>query len=368
VTDGHNINAQKEHPQEVNQVSAAWLTEALRHAGAIVDASVVRVEPLEFHCWPSYFSKIARLKLEYDNQEPGAPGTVIVKGRPEIAQQREFGRQFRAFLREIHFYREIAPNEHEINLPGCYYSWLDDATGDGIIILEDLSHLQCGDQLGELPYEHVSATVKMIGTLHARWWDAPKLAQLSWVPLDNYTLAEHFHEHWPAFVRLYESRLSPKSMHIGAVVSERMHDILNTAKTRPHTLVHCDLRADNLRIDPANPSHTAILDWQLVTRGLATFDLVRLICESTDFEVDTQKNLVGIWRDTLLDRGVSGYSQEQAWQDYELALAIALYIPVINASLLTGASERTARLIDIMAHRFFRCAEMLRLGEFLQQL
>jgi len=360
--------AATEHPQDVDHITADWLTSALRNSGAIKQANIVRMERLDFDSWPSYFSKIVRLKLEYDRQEQDAPATVIVKGRPDVPEQREFGRQFRAFLREIHFYREVAPTDKELNLPRCFYSWLDDATGDGIIILEDLSHLQCGDQLSALDYEHAAATAKMIGTLHARWWNKPELNNLTWAPLDKYTLAAHYSEHWPAFAHLYESKLSPQSMQIGAVVADRMHDILNVAKTRPHTLVHCDLRSDNLRMDPANPAATVILDWQLVTRGLAAFDLVRLICESTDLDADAQKKLVAIWHHTLRERGVTDYPLEHAWNDYELALAIALYIPVINASLLTGASDRTAKLIDIMAHRFFHCAERLRLDEFLKRL
>jgi len=368
LADPHDIIAQLAQPEGVEQISPAWLTAALREGGAIKNSNVVRVEKVEFHHLPSYFSTIAKLKVEYDGHEPHAPATLIVKTKHENAAQRAYGRQFGVFLREIRFYREIAQSAKDINLPICYFSWLDDPTGDGMILLEDLSYLECGDQLAGLSYQHVAATTEMIGRFHALWWDSPKLDQLSWAPLDSYTIADQYGAHWPKFVHLYDSHLSQNSLRIGEAVSTRMHSILNRAKSRPHTLVHCDLRADNLLLDPADPLATVILDWQLIGRGLATFDLVRLICESIELGADAHKKLVTDWHATILDRGVQNYSFEDAWSDYELALALALYIPVINASVLARTSDRATRLIDTMVQRYFHCAEMLQLDKFLERI
>ena len=49
-------------------------------------------------------------------------------------------------------------------------------------------------------------------------------------------------------------------------------------RERPPTLVHADLRADNLLFGPVGtPDEVIIIDWQLAIRGMGAFDIARLM-------------------------------------------------------------------------------------------
>src|SRR5207237_314627 len=84
-------------------------------------------------------------------------------------------------------------------------------------------------------------------------------------------------EEFQVFERMGPS-LPPGGMELGEQLAEKMLALLDRAAGRPCSIVHSDLRADNLRFDPDRPGDGVIvLDWQLIFRGLALFDVARLV-------------------------------------------------------------------------------------------
>ena len=204
----------------------------------------------------------------------GVPATVIVKIEPPNEIFRRMGEEFHAFEREIRFYREVA-GRVPVRLPKIYYTLCRTA---------------------RLRHRH-----GRLGLLHRRainWWACtngkclPRRASWAsckrssgttldcnnchWMP-DTWKLWRHFTDHWPSFVEHCRQWLGPEHMLLGRRVAEHAEWIIEQMSDAPPTIVHCDLREDNLMFGPAGtPEEVLIVDWQLAIRGMGAYDIASL--------------------------------------------------------------------------------------------
>ncbi|MDX2106940.1 MAG: phosphotransferase [Candidatus Melainabacteria bacterium] len=348
---------------QTTYVDSQWLTCALKDKGIFGKANVLKIERTDFDHIPSYLSRIARFSLEYD-KECDAPKSIIVKVQPDKEPFKSVEQLYLAFEREIYFYENVAPKlPNSFALPRCYFTLYNTKSHPGILVLEDMSYLAAGDQIKGLTFEQVLEATRRIAILHATFWDK-KLKELSWLAEKNYMMINRYSEFFPFFKEKYQNQIDPESLAIGESIAQSLDELLILAATRPQSLVHCDLRADNLRF---GKNELVIFDWQLITKALPGFDLGRLLGENSDLTKDEQTNLVSVWHETLCQFGVSQYSREDALFDYKLGLALATHVPVINAAMLKDANPRTEKLVDLMALRFFKCAKSMELGNFVSQ-
>lgn len=352
----------------VVSITPEWLTSVLRSAGKIKNSKVVSLARHHLSaCAEGFLSIVTRLDLEYDFIENGAPRSLVTKEQTEKAALKEFGHHFRTFEHEIRFYREIAPLS-DLRLAECYYSWLDTSSGDGFLLFEDLSDTTAGDDLAGITYEQCMNTVTAIGRLHGDWWKADKLAQLTWLKEHEYMYAGRFGRFWQPFLKKSAQRLTQKQIALGDELSTKMLRVIEYATTRPVSITHCDLRADNIRYDLSHSCIPIILDWQLLTKGLSAFDVVRLTCGSLDLSMEQHKDLWTSWREVLCSRGVREYSLADAEHDYHIALLIALHIPPVNSYYIDVEGTRGADLVLNMIDRYFRAAEVLDIHATLKEI
>jgi aminoglycoside phosphotransferase (APT) family kinase protein len=109
----------------------------------------------------------------------------------------------------------------------------------------------------------------------------------------------------------------------------------------PPTLVHGDLRLDNVCLDA---ERCAYLDWQLTRVGPAAYDVAYLLggAMAPETAVSTERELVREYHRKL---DVVDYSFERFWRDYERALvltAIALS-PTEDVQIDQGRGQEMMR-------------------------
>lgn len=90
-----------------------------------------------------------------------------------------------------------------------------------------------------------------------------------------------FDEYWNYFRRQNHSALTKEQLRQGDALFGHVDEVLSIASQSPATLVHADLRADNLRINSMRGT-VYILDWQLLCRGLGAFD----VAPSSDISIE----------------------------------------------------------------------------------
>jgi thiamine kinase-like enzyme len=294
------------------------------------------------------------VELNYEASGGGGPASVIVKLEPESGDFRDAEREIHAFQREIRFYREIA-NQLSIQVPRTFYG----ATGKNgsVLVMEDLSRFEVGDQVRGLSQEQVLATVRGVAPLHAAYWESEALKTLSWVPAHDHFWEKGVEEHWAGFSSLYGLRIGREALRLGERVFGDLRGLESRILKRPSSVIHGDLRADNLLFGRSESDpEVIILDWQLVTKTLPTFDLAYLFggSEPAAERRGHQVEVLAAWHESLLQNGVADYPLEEAIEDLKLSVLYTLLVPVKAYSMVgddTGA--RTGRLLDAIAERMF---------------
>lgn len=351
-------------PQSIDEIDVDWLGRVLRAAG--VDAPLAAVECRPIGGQKGFLSSTVVAALRYAEVAPGAPPSVVVKIKPEDRDSRETERELGAFEREIRFYREVTARAG-MRLPQIYYTAISPA--GSVLVMEDLSHLEAGDQVHGLRHHQVMAAVRAVAALHASHWKSARLSELDWVPEYDHFWDRGLADHWPRFVREYELRIGREGVRLGERVVRSLDWLEARIAEAPPTLVHGDLRADNLLFDGARDAEVAIvIDWQLLTKSMAALDPTRLLggSEPAAERRGHQLEVCAAWHEGLLRAGVRGYELEDALRDFRLGALYNLLVPVKVFDLIgDDPSPRSARLIDADALRLFSSAVELDAGTLL---
>jgi hypothetical protein len=339
-------------PQTIDEISADWIDAVLRGAGVAVPGRVAAIQATRIGVEIGFLSQTAVVTITYDGAGD-APASLVVKLEPSAGTFRSTERGIKAFEREIRFYQEIAP-QVVLRLPRIYHAAT--APQGSLLVMEDLSALRFADQLHGLRHEDVIGTAREVAILHAAFWGRADAPALEWIPAYDHFWEDGCAATWPAFVQAYELRIGRDGVRLGERVVGQLDRLMTRLRARPATVIHADLRADNLLFAP---DRTVILDWQLVTRSMAAIDIARVLggSEPPAERRGHQLEVFAAWHESLLGAGVRDYGFEEALADFRLAVLYTLLIPIRSFGLVgPGAGGRTGRLVDAVADRIFASA------------
>ena len=354
----------QEFPSSTDEVTPAFLTEALRSTGAIgTDTEVAEMHHETIGEGVGIVGQLARLTLRYAGPATGAPGSVVIKLPSSFPENRAVGDHFRFYEREGRFYEQIG-GKVELRTPRCYWNHLDPATDTFGLLLEDLSERVMISQIAGLGAERAGQALRELAKLHAEWWASPALDGLEWMPrLDdpvNLAAGQQYRDAWPLFVERVGDAVPAEAMALGERIKEQYESlILAGIAEAPLTVCHGDFRADNLMFDdtPDVDDAIAVLDWQISFRGPAVTDVTYLLCQSmtVDERRAAEADLVRTWYDGLLAGGVpeASYPFDLAWQHHQRGTLGATVYPVVAMGSMDPANERGRELVASMAARAF---------------
>ncbi|MEM8729984.1 MAG: oxidoreductase family protein [Pseudomonadota bacterium] len=303
-----------------------------------------------------FLSQTILVETTRPTQTP-APERFVVKIRPQTEESRQAEAVLNGFEREVRFYADVA-DKTGARLCEIYFA---DATADrAALVMEDLSAFTGGDQVIGLSHEQVKNVVRAVAPVHAAFWNDPRLDGFHWAPEKDHFTLDSFQAAWPDFESTYGLRIGPEARALGAYLADHIDDLDRLVASRPKSIVHGDLRADNILFgEGAHAGQVIVLDWQLIMRNLPALDIARLYGGSEPImeRNHRHRDVVALWHDELMRHGVTGYSADEAWNDFRLAALHCLSIPVKVHSLFDKTpAKRGAQLRDAMAERFFDCA------------
>jgi hypothetical protein len=350
-------------------VDAAWITDALRESGAIVGASVV-----SFTAEPVGTGQVGhnvRFTLTYDAREPAAPATVVAKFPSPDETSRNTGVAIGNYEKEARFYRDLA-HLVDIRTPHCHRVELDEESRLATLLMADLAPAEQGDQIAGCSVDEAALVVDQMPALHAPLWDDPALGQVAWLGAPTaegfQMLAGFYQSLWPGFCERYADRLSDEVRDLGGRFGASLASWASRRVEGPLTLVHGDFRLDNILFGPGpgGERQVTVVDWQTPALGIGVDDLSYFLGAGLVPEVRrvVEQDLVRRYHEGLLERGVTGYSWEQCWEDYRRFSFSGLQMAVI-ASMIVRADERGDEMFLAMAER--HAAQVAELGaeEFL---
>ena len=297
------------------------------------------------------------LSQTFHATQSGDPRKYILKVGSDHPVSQKFSRHIRSFQREVLAYQLL----HTLGgkyVPRCLASASVPDGSDGLLLLQEINPCRTGDQIQGLSFRELSSVAKSIGAVHSHFWNSNQLRKIKALPLHHYNRAHETRKHAQAFLRDCRFLLTKKDFKRIQYYLPTIAQALRQAKKRPITLVHGDLRADNLLL---TRSKVFIVDWQIAARGLGAFDLARVIGGSSarPLTIRDQHKLVGFWHQTLRQGGVRGYNLSDAWRDYRIGVALTLSIPITNGPTLVQLSTRGRKIARLMVRRFFKNAETI---------
>ncbi|MDZ4375418.1 MAG: hypothetical protein U1C74_28905, partial [Phenylobacterium sp.] len=157
-------------------VDAAWLTRALQDNG--IDAVVQ-----SFTAKPVGTGQIGdsvRFKLDFARPVEGAPSSLVGKFPSADPDSFNAGVMLGNYAREVRFYQRLAATAL-VSTPRVYAAEVEDATGEFILLMEDLAPAEQGDQLLGVTLDQAGQVVDEAARLHASHWADEALEDLPWV-------------------------------------------------------------------------------------------------------------------------------------------------------------------------------------------
>jgi hypothetical protein len=313
----------------VEQVTSAWLTDALTESGALENGAV---KAFDVDAGETRLSANARLKLTYTPGSQGAlPAKLFLKMVNTEAADGSFGAS------EINYYFRDYLGVQGVPFIRCYGAAYSEAQRRYHLLMDDVSDTHVPSIERPLSLEHGLALAEALATLHAHWWGRPRLAAggspipsaeaiLRYVSISQpgaghilASCADQLQPHWLEAIRqLYEQH--PRLM------------IERTRDENGFTLVHGDLNAFNVLIPleghrPIYLIDRQPFDWNLTTwLGVNDFAFALVIDCEPDVRRQLEQPILRHYHEQLLKRGVIGYSWERLWEDYRLSMAMCIYV------------------------------------------
>jgi hypothetical protein len=360
-------------PRTPDDLTAEWLTAALRDTHTIKDATVTsfKVEP-DIAAGAGFMGQLARVGLHYDQPEPNAPSSLIAKFPTYGPENRAIADLFRMYETETRFYEEIAEGV-ELRTPRRYHSARATDSTDFILLMEDLAPAQVGDQVAGCPIAHAELAIRELAKFHATWWESPRLAEFDWIwafnnPVRSAAAQGAYQQAWGPFKRNWGKLVPAPLLEIGEKFAESVPKLLDQLAAPPVTISHGDYRLDNLFFaTPEGGDPLAVVDWQIISLGKGAFDVAYFMAGAMPSaeRKAIEMGLLRMYHGILTERGVKGYDFEQCLLDYRTAALFCWQYAVVILGTLDAANERGMALFTDVLQRFVSIIVDLNAGELL---
>jgi hypothetical protein len=349
-------------PRTSSDLTAPWLTAALGPAN-LNGASVASFAKREIGAGIGILTELVRLSLHYDRPTV-APTSLIAKFAASSLEARTIAQMYNLYENEVHFYRELAA-ETPVRTPHCYFVHFDPVTRDVVLLLEDLSEAQLADQLVGCPPDQAAHVVRDMAAMHAFWWEHPRLAVLPWLhrlcdPIYTEGVPRMYHRNAPISLERLGAVVPAWFPTLSSTFGNATSTLLQRLDCLPQTLAHGDFRLDNLLFgDGVRTPLLTILDWQIVLRGPGIYDLGYFLSQSLSIEDRRahEADLLALYHDHMLQRGVQNCDREELWQAYRLVSLYCLVYPMIAGAAVDIENPRALDLLRCAASRAWAAIE-----------
>jgi aminoglycoside/choline kinase family phosphotransferase len=297
-----------------------------------------------------------RYALSYDGPAAGAPRSIVCKFASSDPTSRSTGVALRTYEVEVSFYRDVARTVG-MTIPMCHAAEIDLATGEFVLVLEDLSPCVQGDQLAGCSVDQAALAMDELAKLHAPRWNDPALASVEWLNRNNTEESQGFSEVLlpqllPGFLERYADRLAPEEVRLAELLMQRIGRFIRD-RPGPRAVQHGDYRLDNMLFGTSVGGYPlAVVDWQTVVWGPPAFDASYFLGAglSVDDRRKAERELLRRYHDGLRAGGVTDYGWDDLWRDYR-RYAWGGFLMALGASMMVVQTPRGDEMFLTMIRR-----------------
>ena len=348
-------------PRTSDDFTPDWLTDALHANRRLPMTAIVKSLTLErIGLGRGFAGSIRRLNVSYSGASE-MPITIVAKSPSADLSIRDYAIRDGMYQRETMFYRELAA-EAGIPVPGCYFADLDPDFGDFILLLEDLTALEEGDEIAGCSLTQAALVVRSLARLHARWWNDGRVAELDWLggdadaPTGRNTLQTRYQDAWGRAIDTLADIYAPELFMIADKFGEGLAAVLEASASGNQTLNHGDCHLGNLFF---RDDEVIFTDWQNVTVTSPSLDIAYFIQGSLPVETRRahERELLDTYLSTLRENGVTGYSPDHLIEDYRRGLLRTLIPSVLSVANLDMETPQSRELVQTIGGRMIGIAD-----------
>ena len=330
-------------PRSPDDVTPDWLGRVLREAGLAGPAEVTALAPSRVGT--GQMAASVRYGLTWDRDVPGAPRSVIGKFASADPASRATGQSLRSYEVEVEFYRHVACTV-DIRTPACHFADIDLATGEFVLVLEDLAPCVPGDQLAGCTPDQAALAMHELAKLHAPRWGDERLAAYDWLDRNNTPAALEFGLVFlptllPGFLERYGSRLESEYVRLAEALMTNLGRWMGD-RPGPFAVQHGDYRLDNMLFgEPCSPKPLTVVDWQTVSWGPPLVDASYFLgagLAPSDRRAH-EESLLREYHDTLIALGIEEFTWQACWEEYRRRTFYGVLMAVV-APMLVVRTER----------------------------
>jgi hypothetical protein len=359
-------------PKNSAAVDAGWLDKVLRRNGVLSGAKVTGVAAADLGLGVGIMGEVSRLSITYEKPEASAPASIISKFPTSDPTNLGVARMLSFYPREVAFYTKLAQYS-PIRTPRLLHAELDMTDQSFVLLLEDLRSASLGDQIAGLTPPQAEAAITAIGRLHGAWWGKVDSGDMD-------ALFDFANPQYGAAVQAgYQGFLAPALSNFSDCYSDYTKRtaeglapvaarVIKDLSSGARTFLHGDYRADNLLFGPSlGDDRIAAVDWQISGRGGPLYDVAYLICNSipTAYRQQAEKTLLHRYHDTLLQMGVAGFTFDDCWKAYRLAVLCGLFVAVFTTGGMDLGNQRGRDMVRAVARRVDAAVVELQVGDLL---
>ncbi len=358
-----------EFPTEPEGLSAAWLTKMLHGANMLgVDRSVTGHSVTLIGEGVGLLGLVVRIGLTYDGSGgpgdgsggpgdgAGGPESVIIKFAHPLAANRAIANNARMYEREVTFFNTIADSV-DVPKPACYFAAVIAETGQNIVVLEDLRGYQPADQISGVDVAQARLVIDAFVPLHAAFWNNTGQPMLDTAMRVDTNYVQAF---MPSLLGTWERCLELFDYCIPADVLGEIpryvasfRELHRAMGEHTQTLVHGDVRLDNVMIGSGDQHPVVLIDWQAVMVSNGLHDLAYLLSQSLTIECRRahETELIEHYHARMVEHGVTDLTIEQCWAGYDTGVLFLFSYPLVIAGAFDPANERGKRLAEEILRR-----------------
>jgi Ecdysteroid kinase-like family len=301
------------------------------------------------------------LRVVLDEHAPELPDSVVIKLPSADPTSRQTGIMLRNYEREVKFYLGLADTV-DIRVPHCHHGSWDEASGDFVLVLEDMTPAAQGNQITGCDVPTARVAVAELARLHGPRWNDPTLDDVDWLtrrtgPDDGQQLQDLYAMVFPQFIAIYRPYLSDDAAALVEVFGSRVAQWVLTGRDGAMAVTHGDYRLDNMLFGSAagGPPIT-VVDWQTPGHGAPIIDLA-YFCGAGLQPEDRRRHereLLDVYASGLAEYDVS-LDSDWLWEQYRRDAFGGVVMSVV-ASQIVGGSERSEGMFAAMATRHLQHA------------
>jgi len=268
-----------------SEITAEWLTDALREGGHPPRGRVRTVDVAEVGGGRGYISQNVRRAPTYEGAPDSAPASLVAKV-PAFFELPAYLGPWAAMIieTEIPWSRE-ASAYCAARVPSSFggkhanrFSYT--------LLLEDRGHLGTLSRTESCPPERARPIVRALADVHPQWWEMDRLRAATWLPSTEQQAgvnAPLVAGGWDIFAERIMPKVDAGFMPAGERLVRDFGAIYERSAASAATLIHGDFRIENFLFgEPGSDDELVILDWQLAGYGSGPRDLACFIAQGID--------------------------------------------------------------------------------------